>query len=54
MTNLKTRLANWLVSLSLGLAVAAAIYFLVSPVDSGFHDNQPARATLVAINDLSS
>jgi hypothetical protein len=51
-TSLKTRPANWLVSLSLGLTVAAAIYLLVWPVYSGFQDNQPARATLVAINGL--
>jgi hypothetical protein len=50
---MKTRLATRLVSLSLGLAVAGAIYLLVWPVYSGFHDNQPAHATLVAINGPS-
>jgi hypothetical protein len=41
---------NRLTAISFALALAAAIYLLVWPVYSGFHDARPTRATLVEIN----
>jgi hypothetical protein len=35
---------------SFALAVAAAIFLMVWPVYSGFHDGSPAHATLIQIN----
>jgi hypothetical protein len=44
----------WLTAIACALAVAAAVYLLVSPVYSGFSDNQPVRATVVQVNGLWS
>jgi hypothetical protein len=42
----KTRLT----AISFVVAMVAAIFLLVWPVYSGFHDGRPTRATLVQIN----
>jgi hypothetical protein len=39
-----------LTTVSLGLALGAAVYLLVWPVYSGFEGNRPTRATLLEIN----
>ncbi len=41
---------TWLTAVSLALALAAAVFNLVYPVYSGFHGDQPARATLIDVN----
>ena len=43
---MKTRLT----SVSLGLALAAAIFLLVWPAYSGFNGSRPTRATLLEVN----
>ena len=43
---MKTRLT----AISFVVAMVAAIFLLVWPVYSGFHDGRPTRATLVQIN----
>src|SRR5260370_42097594 len=43
---MKTRLT----AVAFALSIAAAIFLLVWPVYSGFHDARPTRATLVDIN----
>src|SRR5260370_38634618 len=43
---MKTRLT----AVAFALSIAAAIFLLVWPVYSGFHDGRPTRATLVEIN----
>jgi hypothetical protein len=43
-------MATRLPALSFGLALAAAIWLLAWPVYSGFHDQQPFRATLLEVN----
>jgi hypothetical protein len=40
---------TWLTAISLGLAVAAAVFVLVWPIYT-VHGNQPASATLVEVN----